>query len=162
MRSLNYIRIATSALEMFPAQSFYRWCQDLPNSSMMSVLLFCGKEEKADTKRPPHLAMVANQKTVKMGLKVEFTYSCAVDHWASMQVLIFEELALSYTDFSCKGFRFLIYPSSPEILELSHNQISLFVFVQKVETQRPEWGEHFFNKRKASPLFLIFFVYFPP
>lgn len=162
MRSLNYIRIATSALEMFPAQSFYRWCQDPQNSSMMSVLLFCVKEEKADTKRPPHLAMVANQKTVKMGLKVEFTYSCAVDHWASMQVLIFEELALSYTDFSCKGFRFLICPSSPEILELSHNQISLFTFVHKVETERPEWGELFFNKRKASTLFLIFFVYFPP
>lgn len=55
-----------------------------------------------------------------------------------MQVLIFEELALSYTDFSCKGFRFLICPSSPEILELFHNKISHFTFVHKTETQRPE------------------------
>lgn len=55
-----------------------------------------------------------------------------------MQVLIFEELALSYIDFSCKGFRFVICPSSPEILELFHNQISHFTFVHKVETQRPE------------------------
>lgn len=111
-------------------------------------LLFCVKEDEADTKRSLWLSIVANQKTVKVGLKVEFTYSGAVDHWASMQVLIFEELALSYTDFSCVGFRFLICPSSPEILELFHNQISHFTFVHKVETQRPEWGEHFFFKEK--------------
>lgn len=64
-----------------------------------------------------------------------------------MQVLIFEELALSYIDFSCKGFRFVICPSSPEILELFHNQISHFTFVHKVERRT-----FFFLIKEKPPL----------